>query len=196
MYIINKQQIKKKANIKQNRFLEIAKLGETIFHIDDFARMWGIEKRATLNITLKRYADLGLLYRLYRGLYSLNKPTQIDPLLLGSKAINNYCYLTGETVLIQHGIILQKIDYFTFVSEQTKRFNVSESRYYCRQLKDYYLYNDIGVDKSGKINVASLERAVADILYFNPNYYFDNLAAIDWAKVKNIQKIVYNKINL
>jgi len=39
-----------------------------------------------------------------------------------------------------------------------------------------------------EINTASLERAVADILYFNPTYYFDAHNIIDWTKVKNIQK--------
>lgn len=196
MYIINKQELAKNANIKQNRFLDIAKLGETVFHANDLAKIWKIEKRNTLNMTLKRYVDSGLLYRVYRGLYSLVEPVNLDPLLLGARAINNYCYLSGESILAQQGIIFQKINYFTFVGGQTKRFKISSYQYYCRQLKDDFLYNDIGVDKTGKYNIATVERAVADILYFNPNYYFDNPTEINWSKVKDIQKKVYNNKSL
>jgi hypothetical protein len=38
--------------------------------------------------------------------------------------------------------------------------------------------------------MANIERAVADLLYFNSNYYFDNKKRIDWKKVKKIQKEV------
>ena len=196
MYSINKQELAKSANIKQNRFLEIAKIGENIFHTDDLAKIWKIENKNTLNMTLKRYVDSGLLYRVYRGLYSLSEPISFDPLLLGARAINNYCYLSGETVLAQQGIIFQKINYFTFVGTQSKRWKIFNYQYYCRQLKDDFLYNDLGVDKTGKFNIATTERAVADILYFNPDYHFDNQTEINWKKVKEIQKKVYNNKNL
>lgn len=192
MYTIDKHKNIKKANIKQNRFLIIAKLREAIFQIDDLARIWGINNRHTLLITLKRYTDTGLIYRLYRGLYSLNKAANLDPLLLGAKAINSYCYVGGETVLAKHGVIFQNVNYFTFTGSQTKRFQIADYKYYCRQLKDDFLYNDTGIDKSGEFNIASLERAVADLLYFNAHYHFDNPAAIDFGEVKKIQRAVYN----
>ncbi|MFA5184165.1 MAG: hypothetical protein WC456_01415 [Patescibacteria group bacterium] len=181
------------ANIKQNRFLKITKLKESVFHIGDLARVWGIANRHNLRTTLKRYVDTGLIYRLYRGLYSLNQAKDLDPLALGAKAINDYCYLSGETVLAQHGIIFQQVSYFTFIGRRTKRFKIADYKYYCRQLKDDFLYNDTGVIKTGQFNKASLERAVADIIYFNPRYHFDNPTAIDWNKVKKIQRAVYNK---
>lgn len=181
------------ANIKQNRFLSIAKLGESIFSINDFARIWGINSRNTLLVTLKRYVDAGLIQRLYRGLYSLKNADELEPLALGAKAINNYCYLSGETVLAKYGVIFQEVNYFTFIGQNTKRLKIGPHKYYCRQLKDDFLYNDTGVIKTGSYNIASLERAVADILYFNPRYHFDNLKAIDQIELKKIQRAVYNK---
>jgi len=35
-----------------------------------------------------------------------------------------------------------------------------------------------------------LERAVADILYFNPKFYFDSPNLINWTKVEEIKKKV------
>ena len=181
-----------KANIKQNRFLELAKLGELIFSTNDLARIWNVNDRNTLLTTLKRYSAAGLIIRLYRGLYSLKKADELDPLVLGAKAINSYCYLSGESVLAKHGVIFQQVNYYTFTGQKTKRFKVANYSYYCRQLKDDFLYNDFGVDKSGQYNVATLERAVADILYYNPNYHFDNPKMINFSEVKNIQQKVYN----
>lgn len=194
MYSIKKQQIDKKANIKQNRFTEIIKLGGLIFHTNDLSRIWKISDRNTLLVTLKRYVDNGLLYRIYKGLYSLKPVLDLDPLLVGVAAINKYTYLSCETILAKHGVIFQGLNYFTFVSEQSKRLTIEPYNYYYRQLKKDFLYNDFGVNKNNILNEASLERAVADVLYFNPNYYFDNPSVINWKKVKEIQKIVYKSI--
>lgn len=193
MYSINNYKNIKLANIKQNRFLSIAKLAIPIFHIDDLARIWGINNRNTLLTSLKRYVGSGLMYRLYRGLYSIKPVAELDPFLLGAQAINSYCYLSGETILVKQGIIFQQLGYFTFIGNKTRRFKIGNYTYYCRQLKDEFLYNDIGIDKTGKFNLATPERAVADILYFNPKYYFDNPKAINWAEVNRIQAAVYNK---
>ncbi|HKK53962.1 MAG TPA: type IV toxin-antitoxin system AbiEi family antitoxin domain-containing protein [Patescibacteria group bacterium] len=193
MYSINNEKKIKLTNIKQNRFLTITKLGVSVFHVDDLARIWGISNRNTLLTTLKRYVESGLLYRLYRGLYSIKPLSELDPYLLGAQAINDYCYLSGETVLVKQGIIFQQVGYFTFIGARTKRLKIGDYKYYCRQLKDEFLYNDIGIDKTGKFNLAKPERAVADILYFNPKYHFDNPSVINWKEVKRIQTIVYNK---
>ncbi len=193
MYSINNYKKIKLANVKQNRFLSIAKLGISVFHIDDLARIWGINNRNTLLTSLRRYVESGLIYRLYRGLYSIKPLAELDPLLLGAQAIHDYCYLSSETILVKHGIIFQQVNYFTFIGKKTKRFKMGSYKYYCRQLKDKFLYNDIGIDKTGKFNFATPERAVADILYFNPKYHFDNPTAINWKEVTRIQAVVYNK---
>lgn len=193
MYSISNHKNIKLANIKQNRFLSIAKLGIPVFHVDDLARIWGINNRNTLSTSLKRYVESGLIYRLYRGLYSIKPIAELESLSLGAQAINSYCYLSGETILVKQGIIFQQVDSFTFIGKQTKRFKIGDYKYYCRQLKDEFLYNDIGIDKTGKFNLATPERAVADILYFNPKYHFDNPGAINWTEVKRIQATVYNK---
>jgi len=40
--------------------------------------------------------------------------------------------------------------------------------------------------------IASAERAICDRLYLSPNYYFDNLEAIDKEKLQEIS-LIYNK---
>jgi hypothetical protein len=119
--------------------------------------------------------------------------SELDPIELGFKAINSYSYLSTETVLVKHGVIFQQVKYFTFLGLKTKRFKIGDNEYYCRQLKERYLYNDTGVKRVKRVfKEASPERAVADILYFNPSYHFDNLRGINKFELKQIQRNVYN----
>jgi len=59
-----------------------------------------------------------------------------------------------------------------------------------RQMADKYLFNSAGIIKNGECFEAALERAVADILYFSPKFYFDSPNLINWSMVKKIQKEV------
>lgn len=181
-------------NIKQNRFLSIAKTKESIFQIDDLAKIWRITNRRNLVISVNRYVASGLLHRIQRGLYSIKPISELDPIELGLKLINDYAYLSTESVLAKQGIIFQNVNYHTFIGQKSKRFEIGSNKYYCRQLKEDYLFNDLGIIKHGRpFNEASPERALADMLYFNPRYHFDNLLGVNKEKLKNIQKKVYNK---
>ncbi len=176
-----------KSNITQRRFAELARLGEQVFHARDLAVLWRISKPNTLYTTLKRYTSAGLLFRIFKGLYSINPPKDIDPLVLGIKALHRFSYISTETVLARHGIILQQVHYVTIISSISKKFKVGGNDYRCRRLSDRFLYDKIGIAVSGGINIATLERAVADMLYFQPDYHFDNQKAVDWSGVKKIQ---------
>ncbi len=58
-------------------------------------------------------------------------------------------------------------------------------------MKDEFLFNKTGIlkDERGVLK-ADCERAVADMLYFNKNYYFDNPKGINWKKVKSYQNLI------
>jgi predicted transcriptional regulator of viral defense system len=175
-------------NNYSGRFALLAQAGERVFHARDLANLWQIKDNNTLYTTLKRYVQRGLLFRVYKGLYSLVPADKIDPQILGLKALHEYAYISTETVLIEAGIIQQNIDWITLVSAKSKKFSVGENNYWSRQLADKFLFNSVGIIERNGILVASLERAVADLLYFNPNAYFDGSNLIDWQKVKKIQR--------
>ncbi len=62
-----------------------------------------------------------------------------------------------------------------------------------RKLKDAVLYNPAGIVSKDNYSAATPERAFLDMIYLFPNYYFDNLKAIDWAKCGELVKIYNNK---
>ena len=171
-----------------NRLLLLARQGEEIFHVKDLAILWNIKDKNTLYTTLKRYTQRGLLFRIYRGFYSLKKIEELDPVLLGVKALHRFSYLSTESVLAKAGIILQASSKITLVSSLSRRFSLGGHIYIVRQLNDKFLFNPLGVEKKGGYYEATVERAVADLLYFNPHYFFDHSSLIDWQKVEYIQK--------
>lgn len=157
-----------------NKLNILLKRPQKIYHTDDLRILWGIIKPATLHQTISRLIKKGVLIKIYKGLYSTIPLSELDPIELGSRLINRFCYLTTETVLAQNGIINQSPNKITFVSSISKIIAVDDKTYLYRQLNDKYLYDSEGVSpQANGVLVASIHRAKKDMLYFQPNYYFD-----------------------
>lgn len=171
-----------------NRFAELAKIGETIFHSKDLANLWHIADPNNLYTTLKRYAQKKLIFKIYKGFYSLKPLPELDPLLLGVKALHQYCYVSTETVLENNGLINQVMSKITLVSAISKKFSIHTYHYYCRKMDNKFLFNPVGIIEKGGLKIATPERAVADMLYYNTRVTLDAEKLIDWNKVKEIQQ--------
>ena len=170
------------------RIKELNQSDRRIFHTNDLAILWGIENRHHLYVTISRYIDRGILYPVYKGLYATLPIKDLDPIELGTAIAHKYTYLSTETVLVQAGIIIQAVYDLTFITDQSKRVQVPPWSFRFRQLKDAYLYNPVGINRQNKGHVASPERAVADLLYYNPRYHFDIPQLVDFDLVRSIQK--------
>ena len=168
----------------------VLKYPQNLFHSQDLAFLWSIENRNTLYTTIKRYIKKGILIRIQKGFYSKVPLEQLNPLKLGLGFLHSFAYLSTESILTQAGIISQSIPYITFVSNQSKRFKIKDNFYISRQMKDEFLFNETGIIEKDGVRQAILERAVADLLYYNSNYHFDAPSLIDWKKVENIQKVI------
>lgn len=170
------------------RFADLARLGEVVFHTNDLANLWQITNKNTLYTAIKRYVGQGILVPIYKGFYAIKAISEIDSSLLGVKALHGYGYVSTETVLAREGIIQQEVGNITLVGTHTKRFAIGTNRYYARKLSDRFLYQSSGViQKENGVRRAVVERAVADLLYFNPHAYFDGAQLIDWEKVRALQ---------
>ena len=170
------------------RINELLKQDRKIYHSNDLAVLWGIANRNTLYTTVKRYVQKGVLIPIYKGLYSTVPLQQLDPLELGKAIIHRYTYLSTETVLAQAGVIVQATYAYTFISSLSKKVAVGSRSFLFRKLKDEYLYHPAGILNQNGIFVATTERAVADMLYYNPNYHFDIPESVDFDQVKVLQK--------
>jgi hypothetical protein len=132
----------------------------------------------------------GVLISIYKGLYSSIPLSQLNPLDLGKAIIHRYTYLSTEWVLAQAGVIIQTTYQYTFVSDLPKKVTVDSISFLFRKLKDEYLYHPAGIEDQKGNYLATPERAVADMLYFNPRYHFDNPEALDFDKVRVMQQAI------
>jgi hypothetical protein len=57
-------------------------------------------------------------------------------------------------------------------------------------MSDRFLFNDAGIQRVDSHFEASPERAVADMLYYEPSYHFDGENLINWEMVKRVQEEV------
>lgn len=172
------------------RIALLARQPQTLFHSHDLAKLWNVQEANTLNVLLRRYSQKGLLFRIYKGLYSLKPISELDPLLLGIKALHRYAYVSTETVLVQRGLMAQMIPAYTLVSSSSRSFQIGPYLYKSRQLQEAYLYNPVGIQEENGILMATPERALADLFYFNPKAYIDGFERVDWAKLHQVQQAV------
>ncbi|HIE55444.1 MAG TPA: hypothetical protein EYP90_09735 [Chromatiaceae bacterium] len=154
------------------------------------ALLWGIENKNTLYTTISRYVKKGILYRIHKGFYATKPLTELDPVELGIGYLHTFAYLSCETILFRHGIINQPPACITLVSAKSARFTIGQNHYLARQMKAEYLFNPAGIARTPQYQTASVARAVADMLYFNPGYYFDVPNLVDWDEVARIQEQV------
>ncbi|MFA7300732.1 MAG: hypothetical protein WC069_00250 [Candidatus Shapirobacteria bacterium] len=157
-----------------NKLNVLLKQPQKIYHTDDLRILWSIINPNTLHQTISRLIKKGILIKIYRGLYSTIPLSELDPIELGSRLINRFCYLTTETVLAQNGVINQSPNKITFVSNISKKITIGNNIYLYRQMTDKLLFDSSGISsQSNGVLVASADRAKSDMLYFQPNYYFD-----------------------
>lgn len=177
-----------KDNVTQRRFAELAKIGLTLAHTGDLASVWHISDRNLLHTTISRYCRAGLLRRIYRGFYAIKDLDKVNPWFLGVSALHRYAYVSTETILARAGVIMQQIQYVTYVSSVSRRFELAGQNYSSRCLASRFLTQSVGIKLVGGVFEASVERAVADLFYFNSKAFFDRPQAIDWKKVREVER--------
>lgn len=171
-----------------NNLAALLRQKERVFHTQDLAVIWAVSNKNTLYTTIKRYCQACVLRRIFKGLYATVPVNEIDPFKMGAKVLHEYCYVSTETVLQEHGFLNQIVPLITFVSNQSRRFRIEENEYKSRKLKDKYLYNSAGIIEKDGVKKANIFRAIADMLHFNPYAYFDK--DVNWAEVKKVQKAI------
>ena len=180
----------KQRKSQSDRVRSLLKSSQDLFHTQDLALLWEIENRATLYNTIRRYVERGVLTRIHKGFYSKKPLDQINPVELGIGYLHSFCYLSVEDILTKEGIISQDVPHITLISDTSEKFEINGYSYISRQMKDEYLFNESGIEQDNKIKKAVPSRAVADMLYYNPDYHFDSPSLINWDEVKKIKEEV------
>ena len=175
-----------------NKMKLLLKSGHNVFNIDDLGLVWGQNKRSNTVQSARDYAKKGEIIRLRRGLYCLDK-AKIKTEEMASRAFVP-SYLTGESVLAMHGLIFGASNEVHSASIRSKRIDINGTAFIYHMLKKEAFYNPIGIIHHDNYAVASLERAIADLIYYyDGKYYFERLHNVDWDKLVEIGEIFGKK---
>jgi hypothetical protein len=161
-----------------------------IFRTGDLGVLWEIENENSLWMTIQRYIKRKILYPVQRGMYSVLPLNKLDLLELGCAVSGPHSYISGETILVKEGIIQQQVNKITLFGQKAKEFELGGNSFLCRYLNPRFLMNRAGINDGKTFSVASGERALADLLRANPNYYVDNQLVIRKDKLKTMQREV------
>jgi len=171
----------------------LLKQNKKIFKTDDLALLWEIGNRNTLCTTIKRYLKNKTLYSIRRGAYSVVPLKNLDPYLLGISYLKGFSYISLQSILAQNGLINQALHAITIVSARSLKFTIAGNNYTAKKMAPKYLHNLEGINLDGKYPASTVERAIADILYYNSSFHFDGDIEKYKKKVKFIQKKVFDE---
>ena len=160
---------------RKNKHSALLQSGQKLFHTQDLGVLWGINNKNTLYITANRFIKRGILFKVIKGLYSTIPVDEINKYELGAMLLHKYSYLSCESVLFDEGVIFQVPSSITYVSSISKKIKFGNIYYSYRKMKTEKLFDSNGIIKKDGYYIATPERAISDLRYFNPKYYFDNL---------------------
>ncbi len=163
---------------------------KTVLTNKDLALIWDENNRVRLNVKINYYVKKGTLIRLSRGVFA--KDANYNPKELAT-SLYTPSYISFETVLREAGAIFQHYEHIFAVTRWTRTVTIDKYTIQFRKIKDVILFNTSGILNKDNYSIATPERAFLDMIYLFPNYYFDNLKPINWAKCDELVKIYDNK---
>lgn len=174
-----------------NVLLSLYQDKRSVFRLSDVALLTQESSRSSLGKKLNYYVKTGKLGNPRKGIYV--KPGY-NPEELACR-LYTPSYISFEYVLSRAGVIFQYGASITVVSYLSRTISIENNEFAYRKLKDAYLLNTSGINRRDNgVNLATPERALLDLLYLNPDYYFDNLNVIDQEKIRSLLERYQSKI--
>ncbi len=172
-------------------FAKILQSKLDLFTIDDLKQILQTKNEQTIRNYLSRAKKKWLVENLYYWIWKI--PWRKEDIFYLATKIKKKSYISFESVLKKHWVIFQYYwDDIFLASDNTwiKYYKNYKIKYF--KIKDDILLNPLGIKFDLWYPIATLERAICDIIYRSKNYFFDDLSFVDFDKLQKIAKI-YNK---
>ena len=176
--------------MRENKLLKIYKSKQTVFNANELSLLLNEPNLKNLKSCLNYFVKKGYLINPRRGIYTKDQNYSLYE--LGNK-IFIPSYVSLETILAKNGVIFQYDARIFLVSYLSRQIEIKTQKFVYSKIKDQILFSPEGVVFKEGYSQATLERAFLDKIYLNPNFYFDNLAPINWEKAFNLAPIYNNK---
>lgn len=168
----------------------LLKSNKTIFTVNDLQTLVAIDNKAYLKTVIFRLVRMGVLKRISKGIYTTKDDWNKFEL---ANKLRSPSYISLESILSQTNIIFQ--DYSETITSayiNTKQKEIAGTLYKYYKIDLEIFTNPVGIATKNGITQATPERAMCDRIYLTPNYYFDNIDAINKVLLLQVSKI-YNK---
>lgn len=170
---------------RKNLVIEIYKDPRTVFRLRDVAILTEEDNAVSIGQRLNYAVKTGKLLNPRKGIYA--KPGY-NPLEIACQ-LYTPSYVSLEYVLQKEGIVFQYDSRITLVAYLNRAIEIEGQGYLYRKIKGEILVDTIGIRRENNINIASKERAFLDVVYLNPDYYFDNMESLDKNEIMKILPI-------
>lgn len=175
---------------RENSIVSLYKSKKTVFSVKDLVLIWKINNPYYLKTKVNRLIKSGQLYFIRKGFYALDE--NYNKVELANKMVTP-SYVGLYSVLNWEGTNFQYDSRIYSVSEESRTIYVGDQGYVYRKIKKQALLNPVGLQFTGDKTIATKERAIVDMLYLEPDFYFDKLINVDWKLCFQIAKMYKNK---
>jgi predicted transcriptional regulator of viral defense system len=145
---------------------KIEALGQPLFETKDVAALLGVEN-SNANKIVSRLAKGGLIISIRRGKWALR--TRLNKLAVAEHLTSPYpAYVSLQSALYHHGMISQ-IPAVTYVVSlaRARRYKTPIGTFSIHHVAPDFFFG-YEWDKTGRVKIASPEKALADMFYFSP----------------------------
>jgi predicted transcriptional regulator of viral defense system len=176
--------------LQRSKIEKLLETNQQVFSIQDLASIWSEPDYIKVKALARYYANQFKLFRVKKGVYSLNqKPNILDV----AQHLIRPSYISYHTALSIHGINFQYYSDIHCMAIRNRVIDIQGQKILYHQLMYEILFNPVGIIYEGQYNLASPERAICDSLYLSPGIGFDNLNKIDVTLLFKIAKIYNNQ---
>ncbi len=148
----------------------LAESGKTVFSLKNLQSLWEVRNQTT-KVIAKRMTDKGLIFRISKGYYSLNKDFNDYEL---ANLIISPSYLSLHSSLFYHGVSFQISNIVSSVAFLSYQKKVKEKFFKYYAMKKSLFFNLEGVNYRDNLSIACPERAILDSFYFGLLPNMDN----------------------
>lgn len=160
----------------------------TVFTTAEIQSLLGIDSKKTVYNAIFYAVKKEELRQISEGIFAFdNKYSR-------QEFANKYrtpSYISLYSVLYDKGVVFQPYTSVYVVTNRSEKTEVDGQKYIYRKIKNDILLNPLGIEEIKGVNTATVERAICDKLYLDGDEYFDNIRAVDWSFMRDLNQKVY-----
>lgn len=149
--------------------------GKTVFTLGDLQSFWDEKDRRNVVITARRMVKAGIILKVGKGYYALNKNYNRYEL---ANTIISPSYISLHSALLFWGIAFQKEETVHSVALLNYEKKLDGTLYSYHAMKKGLFFDTRGIILKDYVSIASSERAILDSFYFGFLVNIDNQEAI------------------